>query len=121
MGKFQIYSKDILIGETDLEKGDPPMGVAFGLFAPHRNYVNFRKLCQNSLGEQSVLELKVKIGNLKVECAGVGIDDYVGSEEDEITIHVLGISKPSYEELFLGRKAKYERSAVSPFNCKVLT
>src|SRR5262245_2037090 len=31
---FDIFHGDVLIGRSELESGDPPMGVAFGQFVP---------------------------------------------------------------------------------------
>jgi hypothetical protein len=32
--RFQIFSRDLLIGSSELEHLDPPMGIASGLFSP---------------------------------------------------------------------------------------
>ena len=38
MPRFEVWHHAQLIGWSELESGDPPMGVAFGLFIPAPAY-----------------------------------------------------------------------------------
>ena len=52
---FSIFYDDVLIGRSELERGDPPMGVAFGRFEPTDAFAPLRnamKLVCNGAGKE---------------------------------------------------------------------
>ena len=46
--RFQILSQGQVIGESDLEGGDPAMGLAFGQFLPAEAYATVREVFRES-------------------------------------------------------------------------
>jgi hypothetical protein len=115
MPRFEIYSNGTLIGHSDLEHGDPPMGVAAGRFMPLPAYEQIRgavpmDLAESVLPSQDHLNLAVREAGGKelVSSGGVQITDYseaVGPEGFQVEI--LGIGYPLYEELFPQHVAAY--------------
>jgi hypothetical protein len=110
MPRFQVFSRSILICATDLELGDPPMGVAFGRFIPLPNYVGLQAaVIAARQTDQRFLGLTVRlISGESVDAIGVAILDAspeLGPSEIEVT--AVGISYPSYEELFPDHVAAY--------------
>ena len=54
MHRFEVLANSELIGHTELERGDPPMGVAFGIFLAQAAYGLMREVI--ILGEGRNLE-----------------------------------------------------------------
>jgi len=109
MPTFFIYSNDVLVGHSSLEFGDPPMGVAFGLFSPSQGYAAIRAGCIANHSDQTHLALTVRTGEQTlIACEGVCIMD-CDDGPDSIEVNVLGISHPAYETLFPEHVAAYER------------
>ncbi|MDO6387049.1 hypothetical protein [Uliginosibacterium sp. 31-12] len=111
MKTFTVYSGSTLVGHTDLENGDPPMGVAFGRFIPVEAYRAIQKQCIENHEDQSALNLTVQTPNNEtIQCAGVGILDYSHEADEEfIEVNVLGISHPPYEKMFPHHVISYEQ------------
>jgi hypothetical protein len=116
MSRFTVFYNSIPIGHSELESGDPPMGVASGKFVPLPSYQEAQPLVIAARDTSQVhLALIVRTTEDRVLPAqgGVQIVDYspeLGT--DGIELHVLGIGYPLYEELFPGRHAAY----VAPFS-----
>lgn len=109
MPTFSIYAHEVLVGYSSLELGDPPMGVAFGIFRPTPGYSNIRAECISNHADQAHLALTVRTEDQTVlSCVGVGIMD-CNDGPDSIEVNVLGISYPAYETLFPEHVAAYER------------
>ncbi len=112
MHRFEIYADNTLIGHSELEFGDPPMGVAFGRFYPTDAYAGFQPRFVAAAGADAPgLSVTVRLGGGPVlPCSGgVGIQDCsaeLGAEGIEVS--ALGISYPAYEELFPQHVASYE-------------
>jgi hypothetical protein len=116
MPRFQVYSAGILIGYSDLESGDAPMGVASGKFLPMPAYEAVRSSTtvswtQKELASQSHLLLVVRDteGRDIPSSGGVQILDY--SEElgpEGLTVDILGVGYPLYEEIFPQHVAAYK-------------
>lgn len=112
MPQFHIYSKEVLVGWSELELGDPPMGVAFGRFIPAQSYEQIQPSVISSMEkDQSVLSLSVRLPDgTELECVGVCIADYSAEAGDDgLEVSVLGICNPPYEQLFPQHVAAYER------------
>jgi hypothetical protein len=101
MPKYQVFMDTILIGYSDFECGDPPMGVVYGDFLPLPAYERFRsQFITLRESSQEHLALSVARSNGEVIPAlGISIFDY-STELEEIQVTVLGIAYPLYEELF---------------------
>lgn len=110
MMKFSIYSKGTLVGYSNLEHGDPPMGVAHGAFVPEDGYALIRGECAANHADQSALELSARTTTgAVIECVGVGILDYSAEAGESFAeVNVLGIPYPLYGELFPSHVKAYE-------------
>jgi hypothetical protein len=111
MSRFTVFINSTPIGCSELESGDPPMGVASGKFCPFPSYQEVQpSVIAARDGSQDHLGLTVRTfdGQLLPAQGGVQILDYskeLGAEG--IEVHVCGIGYPLYEELFPGRHAAY--------------
>ena len=114
MSRFTVFFDSTPIGYSDLEGGDPPMGVAVGRFLPLPSYqevqpliVAARDTSQDHLG----LTVQATDGQVLPAQGGVQIVDFSAELGTEgIELHVLGVGYPLYEELFPGRHAAYVAS-----------
>jgi hypothetical protein len=112
MTQFHIYNGEIFLGWSELELGDPPMGVAFGKFVAFPGYETIQSKIVSLAGkDQTSLNLSARIpGGATLEAARVCIADYSAElGEDGLEVSVLGISNPPYETLFPHHVAAYER------------
>lgn len=111
--RFNIYSGESLIGWSELESGDPPMGVAFGKFIPAPNYDAIRSIVVDLRGkDEDVLCLSARLvdGTVLDALGGIHIEDHSDEiGEDGREVAVLGIGYPSYEVLFPEHVAAYHR------------
>lgn len=107
---FSIYSKGMLVGYSELEHGDPPMGVAHGVFVPADGYALIRVECGRNHSDQTALELSVKTSTgAAIACVVVAIlDGSPGDGAGVAEVEVLGISYPMYGELFPGHVKAYD-------------
>jgi hypothetical protein len=110
MAKFSLYAKEVLIGYSMLEQGDPPMGVVFGVFIPTDAYSQIQHECIINHIDQSALHLSVHTeSGMSISCVGVCVLDY--STETGLPcaeVNVLGIPHPLFEELFPDHVARYD-------------
>jgi len=103
MLRFEIFSNGQRIGWSDLELGDPPMGVAFGVFVPSPDYSSFQQQIRASTQrDQRHFNFAVHIvEGRQIRASGVSIADYSADcGPDAIEITVLGIEYPDYGEIF---------------------
>jgi hypothetical protein len=102
--RFQVKIGDEIIGFSELEGGDPPMGVASGRFFPTAAYSSIQPYCiQHRDSWMSIPELTVCVlGDVSIECSGgVQIVDLSAAlGEAGIAIYLNGVPYPRYEELF---------------------
>jgi hypothetical protein len=94
---FEVYSHSELIGWSELEHRDPPMGVAFGRFVPAPAYSKVQSKVRasleskNRLGAQAPLQIEVRTpaGAVLKEIATIAdaSDKYPG----EIELELLGV------------------------------
>ena len=118
MTQFHIYSGEQLIGRSELEFGDPPMGVAYGKFTSTPAYASIQFQVVSLTGkDQACLHLSARLPNGEAieAVGGVCIADYsVEAGEDGLEVSVLGISYPAYEHLFPHHVAAYKRQFPAP-------
>ena len=113
MRRFKIFSGQTLIGWSDLEAGDPPMGVAFGQFIPTATYAEVQNsIIASNESDQCCLSLSAKTAeDVHLEATGgIHITDLsteLGSESIEIS--VLGIEFAVYEILFSEHVSAYKK------------
>lgn len=109
MLRFAVFQHTQLIGWSELESGDPPMGVAFGRFFPAPAYAAVQALIRSRVeSDQSDLHLSVHYQGQPLVAAGVYIQDFSADcGEDAMEVTALGISHPPYAELFAQQAAAY--------------
>lgn len=114
MHRFEIYSGSSLIGWSELELGDAPMGVAFGRFLPAPGYAAVQAAVVAAQGgplpEELLLSIRDGNGAILESCGGVHIVDHsseLGPEGLEVSI--LGVPYPSYEVVFREHVSAYEQ------------
>ena len=101
--RFEVRLGSEVIGFSELEAGDAPMGVAGGRFCPTPAYSPIQRHCiEHRDSWVPIPELTVSFaGGKPIECSsgGVVIEDY-SPELGEIHVEVCGIPYPLYGELF---------------------
>jgi hypothetical protein len=111
MYRFELYSGAALIGWSNLESGDPPMGVAFGTFVPSPAFDAMRSTATDNLGNPVYRDVTVHSADGEVlNEGGVAIVDGTncfGPGACEVTIY--GIPYPLYEILFPLHVEEYRR------------
>ena len=108
MPRFAIYAREVLVGHSHLEHGDPPMGVASGLLDPAPGYSIIRDECIANHADQSHLGLTVQADGATIACVAVAILDF-DNGPDGIEVNALGIPHPEYATLFPEHVAAYAR------------
>jgi len=102
--RFEIFNCGVLVGRSELERGDAPMGCASGLFVPEPAYSEIRAYVVSTFNTvQNELQLTVRTadGELLDPVGGIRISDLsaeLGAEGLEID--VIGVGFPTYERLF---------------------
>jgi hypothetical protein len=116
---YSIYAGDILVGHSAFETGDPPMGVASGVFQPNPNFsgLHARGVPAVDGAGQPLADLLVWTGlsaktpaGADLECqGGVCITGYCSDPELwELEVSCLGIPHPLYEDIFPEHVKSYE-------------
>lgn len=119
---FSVYANDEIIGTTQLESGDPPMGVAFGAMIPSQAYSKYKSLfISKNYAATEKLELFVvsETGERLEPCSGVGIVDY--SEEmgeTMIEVNIMGLDLNLYQKYFSDHIETYRKGSFSQLNRK---
>jgi len=101
---FAIIWHGKILGHSELEQGDPPMGVAFGRFLPAEGFDVFVRTVPPDITDGDRVQIwnqlaAVTADGVWLQCAGVGIR-YDLEGEHTCEVEVLGISSPPYGELF---------------------
>jgi hypothetical protein len=113
---FAIRADGAVIVHSFLEHGDPPMGVAFGLFIPAPSFPGFEDASKpasvDNLGpvfssESLSAETDAEV---EIDCAAVTIVAFKADNAVEFEVTLLGIPNLTYEKLFPGRYAAYEEN-----------
>lgn len=107
--KYEIFYKEILIGHSDLEFGDPPMGVAFGKFDPVSEFENVRERISatESHTPSNVILTICDPKSVKRIASPASIFAFSGNVPDELEVNVLSIPYPMYEEWFPEHVSEY--------------
>jgi hypothetical protein len=115
---FGIFHGDVLIGRSELESGDPPMGVAFGQFEPTDAFAPLRSAMTpardgtgKELRDARYLEgvCARTADGIALVCSHVEVCEY-GEADNPLAWEVvcLGIEQPLYEKLFSHHVKAYE-------------
>jgi len=118
MIEYKIYIGDKLIGTTQLEKADPPMGVVFGEIKPIAKFdYDYIKNLNIDIAEEipedkfiSTLSSNlIRVLNDKgIEIKGEG-NQISGMDKYEYEISIFGIPYPFYEDEFPHHVKVYEK------------
>jgi len=102
--RFVVKLGPDIIGFTELEGGDPPMGVAHGRFLPTPAYSSIRQCCIERRDQgASIAGIGAETPDgVPIECSGgIQIIDHSPELGDNgLYIFLNGIVNPSYDELF---------------------
>src|SRR5258708_709205 len=102
--RFEVKLGHEVVGFSELEGGDPPMGVAYGRFVPTTAYSSIQPDCVKQR-ENGVLIPGLTVGlagSAPIKCSGgiqiIDLSPELG--ESGIQIHLNGVTDPPYNELF---------------------
>ncbi|MGE7957023.1 hypothetical protein ACQKQA_10575 [Pseudomonas sp. NPDC089530] len=112
MSRFEVFSNGQHIGWSNLELGDPPMGVATGVFVPGPGYSCIQEQVRAfTQRDQRHFNFTVRVvGGEELRASGASIADYSADcGADAIELIVLGIEYPGYGEIFPGHVEAYRR------------
>jgi hypothetical protein len=99
--RYEFLVNNIVIGWSELERGDPPMGVAEGVLHPTAAYRQMKAGCH--------VAVRAEGGEFLVPAGGVCIDDRSAELGiDGIEVHVLGLDWVTYERYFPHHMEAYE-------------
>jgi len=111
--RFEVKLGNEIIGFSELEGGDPPMGVASGRFVPTPAYASIQPYCIERRDHWlSIPELMIELaGGAPIECSGgVQIIDFSPElGEAGIEVHLNGVTNPPYSELFPHHLEAYKK------------
>jgi hypothetical protein len=108
---YAIYSGETLIGHSALEKGDAPMGVAFGTLIPAVAFDSIRSEAEpgDASNEGTIKQIRAWRGltarmpnGARLECQmGVEVLEYGDVQQPfALEVYCSGIPYPLYEKLF---------------------
>lgn len=120
--RYDIFLDDKVIGTTELEKADAPMGVVFGnikLYDISSVYEFFKSYCMTNgieiindypedklIATSNIPTLKIITSDgVEIKGQGTSID---GMDSDVFEVTILGIPYPFYEEAFPHHVKAYE-------------
>ena len=111
--RFEVKLGNEIIGFSELEGGDAPMGVAGGRFSPTSAYSSIQPYCIKHRDRWvSIPELTVSAaGGAPIKSSGgVQIIDFSPElGEAGIEIYLNGVPYPCYEELFPHHVESYKK------------
>ncbi len=123
-GPYRVFLDEQLLGESDLESADPPMGVVGGIVRPAQGCDLYRTMldrCQVSgvspnqhepefqfLDTPCISGLRVvRTDGLEIEgCAGCA---FMGFADEGYSVTILGVPYPFYAEEFPHHRDAYDR------------
>ena len=103
--RYEVFSGEFCIGWSELEFGDPPMGVAHGRFYPSDLYLSSRHT-----GPDADLRARPEGSqDLFQPSGGVFIEDLSADFGPEgIEVSILGLDEPTYRRFFSHHVKTYE-------------
>ncbi len=109
--RFEVKLGSEIIGFSELERGDPPMGVASGRFVPTPAYASIQSYCiKHREHWVSIPALTVwAAGGMPLECSGGCSNHRLQLGEAGIEIHLNGVTSPLYGELFRHHVEAYKK------------
>jgi hypothetical protein len=109
--RFEVLFGDAIIGWSEFELGDPPMGVAYGRFLPSELY-----LSSAHAGPAMGLRIRLDEGEEGAESAGgVHIEDLSADfGPEEIEVSIVGLDADTYARFFPHHVEWYEKQSRLP-------
>jgi hypothetical protein len=111
--RFEVKLGNEIIGYSELEAGDPPMGVAGGRFLPTAAYSSIQPHCiAHRENWEPIPGLSVRLTEgAPIACSGpIHIIDFSPEfGEMGLQIEVCGITSPPYSELFPHHVEAYKK------------
>jgi hypothetical protein len=111
--RFEVKLGNEIMGFSELEGGDPPMGVASGRFVQTPAYASIQPYCIEHRDHWlSIPELMIGLaGGAPIDCSGgVQIIDFSPElGEAGIEVHLNGVTNPPYSELFPHHLEAYKK------------
>jgi len=112
--RFEVKLGNEVVGFSELEGGDAPMGVAGGRFFPTPAYSSIQSYCINHR-EHWVQIPGLTVGlaaGVPIQCSGgvqiIDLSSELG-EKRGIEIHLNGVTDPPYGELFPHHVEAYKK------------
>ena len=104
--RYEVLTREGVIGWSELEHGDPPSGLAYGRFHPSDLYRS-----SSHAGPDADLHARpAKTDKLFRATDGVFIEDHSSDHgPDAIEVSVVGLDADTYELLFPEHLEVYER------------
>lgn len=101
--RVEILCRDVVIGHAELDRLDPPMGVAEGSFVPSRHYdprlhAYMIDCEENDLTGQEPLAAHSQTWGV-IECLGTHVEDFNASLK-EMNVSIVGIPSAQYSDMF---------------------
>ncbi|MEO3681491.1 hypothetical protein ABHN84_04205 [Shewanella vesiculosa] len=99
---YEIRINDVVIGTTNLEGGDPPMGFVFGTVTPTENYEFLSGVVKAELYEEG--------RDTEIKCESISFEDLT-KEMGEMCIEVTALidSYEEYDKYFKLHREAYEK------------
>src|SRR5687768_14853865 len=99
--KYEVLAGDTVIGWSELEYGDPPMGVAFGVLHANTEYALFNRA--------TVLRVRPAGGEFFKPQGGVHIQNQPAEPgTTAVEVVVLGLDSDTYERYFPEHLTAYD-------------
>lgn len=99
--RYEVFVADTAIGWSELENGDPPMGVAFGVLHSTQAYP--------AVLAGGTLRVRPEGGTFFEPVGGVHIEDYSADlGEEGIEVSVVGLDAATYQHWFPLHVKAYE-------------
>jgi hypothetical protein len=113
--RFDIFSDERLIGRSDFERGDAPMGCAEGRFVPEIAYDSVKSkviASVDSSQDDLILSVRTSSGELLDPVGGVRLIDLSSElgDKEGLCVLIMGVGYPAYERLFPEHVQAYESS-----------
>ena len=111
--RFEVKLGNEVVGFSELEGGDVPMGLAFGRFFSSAAYSSIQPYCISHRDHWvPIPELTVSLaGGVPIQCSGsiqmIDLSPELG--EAGIQIHLNGVTNPPYGELFPHHVETYKK------------
>jgi hypothetical protein len=114
---FEIFHEGTLIGRSELEGGDPPMGLASGLFAPTDAYSPLRALLTPVInGTGTAVEGFRRLdgltaraaGGARIDCYQVTVFEMATDGLPILEVHCDFIEPEQYRAIFAHHRKAYD-------------